>query len=86
MKQIDKTELLDWVTACQSAYSMEQNPRGPFRSLPGQLKDNRTSLVEFVDDLLDAERERVLKIVYEIVNPIDESAWVAIEAAVRATP
>jgi len=83
MKQLDKTELLDWVTACQSAYSMESNPRGPFRALPGQLKDNRNALVEFVDGLLDDERERILKIVYGVVYPVDESAWIVIKAHVR---
>ena len=30
------------------------------------------------------ERERILKIVYDIVRPIDESAWIAIKAHARS--
>ena len=48
-------ELLDWVSACQSAYSMESNPKGPFFALPDQLQENRQALVDYVNQLL-AER------------------------------
>ena len=50
----EKTELLDWVSACQSAYSLKQNPRGPFFALPGQLEENRQALVDYVNDLIAA--------------------------------
>ena len=50
----ERTELLDWVSACQSAYSMENNPRGPFFALPGQLQENRDSLVDYVNEILEA--------------------------------
>ena len=50
----ERTELLDWVSACQSAYSMENNPRGPFFALPGQLQENRDSLVDYVNEILES--------------------------------
>ena len=55
LTKTEKAELLDWVTACQSAYSLENNPHGPFAALPGQLQENCESLVRYVEDLI-AER------------------------------
>lgn len=48
----ERTELLDWVSACQSSYRMEHHPSGPFRALPGQLQENRESLVAYVNEIL----------------------------------
>lgn len=52
----ERTELLDWVSACQSAYSLENHPSGPFMALPGQLQENREALVAYVNELL-AQRQ-----------------------------
>ena len=54
LTEAEKTELLDWVSACQSAYSLEQNPRGPFFAPPGQLEENRQALVDYVNDVIAA--------------------------------
>lgn len=52
----ERTELLDWVSACQSAYRLENHPSGPFMALPGQLQENREALVAYVNELL-AQRQ-----------------------------
>lgn len=74
----EKTELLDWVSACQSAYAMEQNPRGPFRPLPGQLKDNRQGVVDCINEIL---RSRT-----PAPPVIDKSAAIRIATALGWTP
>lgn len=45
-------ELLDWVTACQSAYHIENTPGHRFGTLPGVLEANRADLVEYVRELI----------------------------------
>lgn len=45
-------ELLDWVTACQSAYHIENTPGHRFGALPGVLEANRADLVEYVRELI----------------------------------
>lgn len=47
-----ETELLDWVTACQSAYHIENTPGHRFGNLPGVLEANRADIVEYVRDLI----------------------------------
>ena len=47
-----ETELLDWVTACQSAYHIENTPGHRFGTLPGVLEANRADLVEYVRALV----------------------------------
>lgn len=47
-----ETELLDWVTACQSAYHIENTPGHRFGTLPGVLEANRADLVEYVRELI----------------------------------
>lgn len=49
-----KTELLDWVSACQSAYHIESTPGHRFGGIGGQLQENRDGLVEYVESLLEA--------------------------------
>lgn len=55
-----KTELLDWASACQSAYHIESNPGHRFGGLPGALQENRDALVAYVEKLL-AEKEAELE-------------------------
>lgn len=50
----EKRELLDWVSACQSAYHIESTPGHRFGGLSGQLQENREALVEFVNELFAA--------------------------------
>jgi hypothetical protein len=53
MTQAQTTELLDWVSACQSAYSLQSRTKGPFFALPGQLEENRQSLVNYVNAVIE---------------------------------
>lgn len=48
----ERVELLDWVTACQSAYHIESTPNHRFGGLTGQLTENREAVCEYVDELL----------------------------------
>lgn len=45
-------ELLDWVSACQSAYHIESTPGHRFGGIVGQLEENREGLLEYVRGLL----------------------------------
>lgn len=47
-----QTELLDWVSACQSAYHIDNTPNHRFGGLASRLDDNRADVVEFVEGLL----------------------------------
>ena len=49
-----REELLDWVSACQSAYHIESTPGHRFGGIPGALSENRESLVGYVEELLAA--------------------------------
>lgn len=50
-------ELLDWVSACQSAYHIDNTPGHRFGGLGSNLEDNRSQLVEYVADLLAAAQK-----------------------------
>ena len=50
----EQVELLDWVSACQSAYHIASTPGHRFGGLSGALEENRAALVEFVDELIAA--------------------------------
>ena len=50
----EKAELLDWASACQSAYHIENTPGHRFGGITGQLAENRSALVEYVEELLAA--------------------------------
>ena len=69
-----ETELLDWVSACQSAYHIDNTPGHRFGGLGSNLEENRSEIVCFVRGLIeshatalqsqdreDAERYRWLK-------------------------
>lgn len=49
-----KAELLDWVSACQSAYHIENTSNHRFGGLSSQLQENRDALIEYVEDMLAA--------------------------------
>ncbi|MCG8991786.1 hypothetical protein LH427_01975 [Laribacter hongkongensis] len=48
-----KHELLDWVSACQSAYHIDNTPGHRFGGLGSNLEENRTAVVEYVEALLN---------------------------------
>lgn len=52
----EETELLDWVSACQSAYHIENSPGHRFGGLPGMLAENRAALVDYVNGMLEARK------------------------------
>jgi hypothetical protein len=52
-----EVELLDWVSACQSAYLIDNTPGHRFGWLPSRYAENRAALVEFVRELLAAAAE-----------------------------
>ncbi len=51
------------------------------------FEDDQEPLPEYLEQFANAvavkERERILGIVYDIVAPIDESAWIAVKAHAR---
>jgi hypothetical protein len=47
-----QTELLDWVSACQSAYHIDSTPGHRFGGLGSNLEENRTAVVDYVADLV----------------------------------
>lgn len=49
-----ESELLDWVSACQSAYHIDNTPGHRFGGLGSKLDENRRSLVEYVRHLIAA--------------------------------
>ena len=54
----ERTELLDWVSSCQSAYHIDSTPGHRFGGLPSALEENRQALCDYVEGLL-ASRVRV---------------------------
>lgn len=52
MTEAEHTELLDWVSACQSAYHIDSTPGHRFGGLDSNLEENRAGLVAYVDGLL----------------------------------
>lgn len=53
----ERTELLDWVSACQSAYHIDSTPGHRFGGLPSNLQENRDSLVEHVESIIQARAD-----------------------------
>lgn len=49
-----ESELLDWVSACQSAYHIDNSPGHRFGGLGSSLEENRSELVSFVHELLES--------------------------------
>lgn len=50
-----QTELLDWITACQASYHIEETPAHRFHGLGGPLAENRAGAIEFVNSILKGE-------------------------------
>lgn len=63
-----KQELLDWVSACQSAYYIESTPGHRFGGIPGALAENREAIVDFVQSLLDEKEARVKELVEALLK------------------
>ena len=51
------TELLGWVSACQSSYHIDSTPGHRFGGLGSHLQENRDSLVEYVNALIAARAQ-----------------------------
>lgn len=51
LSEQERTDLLDWVSTCQSSYAMTQTGHR-FASQPNFLKENRAGLVEYVNQCL----------------------------------
>lgn len=49
-----ETELLDWVSACQSAYHIDNTPGHRFGGLGSNLEENRSEIVCFVRGLIES--------------------------------
>ena len=47
-----KHKLLDWVSACQAAYHIDNTPGHRFGGLGSNLEENRAAVVEYVEELL----------------------------------
>lgn len=54
LTEAETTELLDWVSACQSSYHIDSTPGHRFGGLGSNLQENRESLVEYVNELIAA--------------------------------
>jgi hypothetical protein len=52
----EKTEILDWASACQSAYHIASTPGHRFGALGSNLEENREGLIEYVESLLARRR------------------------------
>ncbi|CDY79417.1 hypothetical protein BGLT_02198 [Caballeronia glathei] len=50
----EKTEILDWVSACQSAYHIDSTPGHRFGGLGSNLDENRAGLIEFVESIVES--------------------------------
>lgn len=53
----ETTELLDWVSACQSSYHIDSTPGHRFGGLGSHLQENRDSVVEYVNALIAARAQ-----------------------------
>ena len=49
-----ETELLDWVSACQSAYHIDNTPGHRFGGLGSNLEENRLEIICFVRGLIES--------------------------------
>lgn len=72
MTEEQKTELLDWVSACQSAYHIENTPGHRFGGIGGQLQENREALVDYVQSLLDAPSSAALDAKWGAVHTVGD--------------
>jgi len=52
----EKAEILDWATACQSAYHIDSTPGHRFGGLGSNLAENREGLLACVEDILAARQ------------------------------
>ena len=52
LSKAERTELLDWASACQSAYHIDSTPGHRFGALTSNLQENRAGLVGYVESLL----------------------------------
>ena len=57
LTEAETTELLDWVSACQSSYHIDSTPGHRFGGLGSQLQENRDALVEYVNALIAARAQ-----------------------------
>jgi len=48
----EKSEILDWVSACQSAYHIDSTPGHRFGGLGSNLEDNRAELIACVEGIV----------------------------------
>jgi hypothetical protein len=68
----ERTELLDWVSACQSSYHIDSTPNHRFGGLPSNLQENRDGLVEHVESIIEARLS---------AQPERKPVWQPIETA-----
>lgn len=52
LTEAQQTELLDWVSACQSQYHIDSTPGHRFGGLGSNLMENREAVVDFVNSIL----------------------------------
>ena len=57
LTEAETTELLDWVSACQSSYHIDSTPGHRFGGLGSLLQENRDALVEYVNALISARAQ-----------------------------
>lgn len=56
-----ETELLDRVSACQSAYHIDNTPEHRFGGLGSNLEENRSELICFVRGLIESHTDAAVK-------------------------
>jgi len=75
----ETTELLDWVSACQSAYHINSTPNHPFGDNGSTLAENREGLLEYVNSILS---EHVESAVLAAITPtVQLDGWLPISSA-----
>lgn len=58
LSESERTELLDWVNACQSQYHIDSTQGHRFAELTSNLQENRTALLGYVNELLEKRAGR----------------------------
>lgn len=56
-----ETDLLDWVSACQSAYHIDNTPGHRFGALGSNLEENRAEIINFVNDLIETHAAKAVE-------------------------